>query len=55
MIFHLFLVVALTTAARLLGCAPHELMQALATHRIQDGEGSIDKKLTLQQVCPVFG
>ncbi|XP_022717027.1 LOW QUALITY PROTEIN: myosin-2 [Durio zibethinus] len=40
---------ALTIAARLMGCAPHELMQALSTHRIRVGKDSIAKKLTLQQ------
>ncbi|XWS52002.1 hypothetical protein CRYUN_Cryun11dG0030300 [Craigia yunnanensis] len=40
---------ALTSAARLMGCAPHELMQALSTHRIRAGKESIAKKLTLQQ------
>ncbi|XVE50396.1 hypothetical protein DITRI_Ditri01bG0159200 [Diplodiscus trichospermus] len=40
---------ALTTAARLVGCAPHELMQALSTHRIRVGKDIIAKKLTLQQ------
>ncbi|XVF04085.1 hypothetical protein REPUB_Repub05bG0051200 [Reevesia pubescens] len=40
---------ALTSAARLMGCAPHELMRALSTHIIQAGKESIAKKLTLQQ------
>lgn len=49
-----FLVPALTTAARLMGFAPHELMQALSTQRILAGKDGIAKKLTLQQVCSVF-
>ncbi|XWS09926.1 hypothetical protein CRYUN_Cryun39dG0031900 [Craigia yunnanensis] len=40
---------ALTSAARLMGCAPQELMQALSTLRIRAGKDSIAKKLTLQQ------
>ncbi|TYH21308.1 hypothetical protein ES288_A04G033500v1 [Gossypium darwinii] len=40
---------ALTSAATLIGCAPHELMQAISTHRIQVGKDRIAKKLTLQQ------
>ncbi|MBA0660925.1 hypothetical protein Goklo_012863, partial [Gossypium klotzschianum] len=40
---------ALTSVATLIGCAPHELMQAISTHRIQVGKDSIAKKLTLQQ------
>ncbi|GMI63685.1 ARABIDOPSIS THALIANA MYOSIN 1, myosin 2, ARABIDOPSIS THALIANA MYOSIN 4 [Hibiscus trionum] len=40
---------ALTSAARLMGCAPDELMQAISTHRIQAGRDSICKKMTLQQ------
>ncbi|XVE80224.1 hypothetical protein DITRI_Ditri14bG0122500 [Diplodiscus trichospermus] len=40
---------ALTSAARLMGCAPHELMQALSTYRVQDGKDRIAKKLTLRQ------
>ncbi|XWS27952.1 hypothetical protein CRYUN_Cryun25bG0024500 [Craigia yunnanensis] len=40
---------ALTSTARLMGCAQHELMQALSTHRIRAGKDSIAKKLTLQQ------
>ncbi|TYJ38947.1 hypothetical protein E1A91_A04G030200v1 [Gossypium mustelinum] len=40
---------ALTSAATLIGCAPHELMQAISTYRIQVGKDRIAKKLTLQQ------
>ncbi|XP_022753232.1 myosin-2-like isoform X2 [Durio zibethinus] len=40
---------ALTSAAGLMGCAPQELMQALSTHRVQNGKDSIAKKLTLRQ------
>ncbi|XP_012443648.2 myosin-2 isoform X1 [Gossypium raimondii] len=40
---------ALTSVATLIGCAPHELMQAISTHRIQVGKDIIAKKLTLQQ------
>ncbi|XVF78057.1 hypothetical protein PTKIN_Ptkin14bG0097700 [Pterospermum kingtungense] len=40
---------ALTSAARLMGCAPNELMQALSTQRIRAGMDSISKRLTLQQ------
>ncbi|XP_039040957.1 myosin-2-like [Hibiscus syriacus] len=40
---------ALTSAAMLMGCAPHELMQALSTHRIRAAEDNIAKKSTLQQ------
>ncbi|KAK6229517.1 hypothetical protein SCA6_018468 [Theobroma cacao] len=40
---------ALTSAAKLMGCAPHELMQALSTHRMQAGKDSIAKKLTLRE------
>ncbi|KAL4335923.1 hypothetical protein GQ457_07G014070 [Hibiscus cannabinus] len=40
---------ALTSAARLMGCAPDELMQAISTHRIQAGRDRICKKMTLQQ------
>ncbi|KAB1670982.1 hypothetical protein [Gossypium barbadense] len=40
---------ALTSAATLIGCAPHELMQAISTHRIQVWKDRIAKKLTLQQ------
>ncbi|XVF18987.1 hypothetical protein REPUB_Repub11eG0071900 [Reevesia pubescens] len=40
---------ALTSSARMMGCAPHELMQALSTHRFRAGKDSIAKKLTLQQ------
>ncbi|XP_039026501.1 myosin-2-like isoform X2 [Hibiscus syriacus] len=40
---------ALTSAARLLGCAAHELMQALSTHRIPAAKDNIAKKSTLQQ------
>ncbi|XWS11103.1 hypothetical protein CRYUN_Cryun38cG0055000 [Craigia yunnanensis] len=39
---------ALTSAARLMGCAPHELMQALSTHRIRVDKDIIAKKLTLR-------
>ncbi|PPR82450.1 hypothetical protein GOBAR_AA38264 [Gossypium barbadense] len=35
--------------ATLIGCAPHELMQAISTHRIQVWKDRIAKKLTLQQ------
>ncbi|KAL4309084.1 hypothetical protein GQ457_01G005030 [Hibiscus cannabinus] len=40
---------ALTSAARLMGCAPHELIQALSTHRIRAAKDNIAKKSTLQQ------
>ncbi|KAE8703222.1 Myosin-2 [Hibiscus syriacus] len=40
---------ALTSAARLMGCAPHELMQALSTHRIRAAKDNIAKKSTFQQ------
>ncbi|XP_039013677.1 myosin-2-like isoform X2 [Hibiscus syriacus] len=40
---------ALTSAARLMGFAPDELMQAVSTHRIRVGRDNICKKLTLQQ------
>ncbi|KAE8676979.1 Myosin-2 [Hibiscus syriacus] len=40
---------ALTSAARLLGCDVHELMQALSTHRIPAAKDNIAKKSTLQQ------
>ncbi|XVF70406.1 hypothetical protein PTKIN_Ptkin11bG0159000 [Pterospermum kingtungense] len=40
---------ALTTAARLMGFAPHELMQALSTQRIRAGKDGIAKRLTMQQ------
>ncbi|OMP04597.1 IQ motif, EF-hand binding site [Corchorus olitorius] len=40
---------ALTSAARLMGCAPNELMQALCTRKIRAGKDSIAKKLTMQQ------
>ncbi|TYI96470.1 hypothetical protein E1A91_D01G075300v1 [Gossypium mustelinum] len=40
---------ALTSAARLMGCTPNELNQALSTHRVQAGKDSFAKKLTLQQ------
>ncbi|KAH1120968.1 hypothetical protein J1N35_004128 [Gossypium stocksii] len=40
---------ALTSAARLMGCTPHELNQALSTHKVQAGKDSFAKKLTLQQ------
>ncbi|KAK8493376.1 hypothetical protein V6N13_129244 [Hibiscus sabdariffa] len=40
---------ALTSAARLMGCAAHDLMQALSTHRIRAAKDNIAKKSTLQQ------
>ncbi|KAE8692300.1 Myosin-2 [Hibiscus syriacus] len=40
---------SLTSAARLMGCAPDELIQTISTHRIRVGRDSICKKLTLQQ------
>ncbi|KAK8706139.1 hypothetical protein V6N13_049714 [Hibiscus sabdariffa] len=40
---------ALTSAAGLMGCAAHELMQALSTHRTRAAKDNIAKKSTLQQ------
>ncbi|GMJ10224.1 ARABIDOPSIS THALIANA MYOSIN 1, myosin 2, ARABIDOPSIS THALIANA MYOSIN 4 [Hibiscus trionum] len=40
---------ALTSAARLMGCATHDLMQALSTHGIRAAKDNIAKKSTLQQ------
>ncbi|XP_019196973.1 PREDICTED: myosin-2-like isoform X2 [Ipomoea nil] len=40
---------AVTNAASLIGCSPHDLMLALSTRRIQAGNDEISKKLTIQQ------
>lgn len=49
--YFLFLLAAVSSAARLMGCTIQRLMSALSTHRIQAGKDSVAKKLTLQQVC----
>ncbi|KAB1995546.1 hypothetical protein ES319_D13G168700v1 [Gossypium barbadense] len=40
---------ALINAARLIGCEPHELKEALSARRIQTEEGNIVEKFTMQQ------
>nr|GMC51843.1 myosin-2-like isoform X1 [Ipomoea batatas] len=40
---------AVTNAASLIGCSPHDLMLALSTRRIQAGKDEVSKKLTIQQ------
>lgn len=50
-LFSSFLLAAVSSAARLMGCTIQRLMSALSTHRIQAGKDSVAKKLTLQQVC----
>lgn len=49
--YFLFLLAAVTSAARLMGCTTQRLMSALSTHKIQAGKDNVAKKLTLQQVC----
>ncbi|KAE8733596.1 Myosin-1 [Hibiscus syriacus] len=41
--------IALIITARLLGCASHDLNQALSTHKAHADKGSIVRKFTLQQ------
>lgn len=40
---------AVANAAKLMGCSPNELKLVLSTHKVQSGNGSIAKKLTLRQ------
>lgn len=50
-LFSPFFNAAVANAAKLMGCSPNELKLVLSTHKVQSGNDSIAKKMTLRQVA----